>query len=78
MSAWDAAEHGEAWRADSVCSGDVEPEPVGNSHGSIAIAYDFVPYTSAMDWLHEQTSILDGRQTNLFVCCRFYRPVLLY
>lgn len=50
----------------------------GNSLGSIAIVYDFIPCISTMEWLREQTSILDGRQTNLFVCCRFYRPVLLY
>lgn len=61
-----------------MCSGDMEPEPVGNSHGSIAIVYDLIPYISTMEWLHEQTSIVDGRQTDLFVCCRFYRPVLLY
>lgn len=84
MSAWDAAEHSEArWelqpgeQTDNVCSGDVEPEPVGSRHGSIAAVYDFMPYTLTMEWLHEQTSILDGRQTNLFVCRRFYRPVLL-
>lgn len=61
-----------------MCYGDMEPEPVGNSHGSIAVVNDFIPYTGTMEWLHEQTSVLDGRQTNLFVCCRFYRPVLLY
>lgn len=54
-------------QTDRVCSGDVEPEPVGSSHGSIAIVYDFIPDTSAREWLHEQTSILDGRQTDLCV-----------
>lgn len=32
----------------SMCSGDMEPEPVGNSHGSTAIVYDFIPYISTM------------------------------